>query len=364
MHVHITGSGITAWCCATLLRRSGCSIGMDATASPQPPVILLDAVTAILLAYVAGDTTLLQAAPRVDSRTVNWGEHSEKIQLNRPACIFYPEVFLADAMARLEPLPEPPASGTDWTIFTAPQPSRRQKSFGTRKARFADVELKHRVEQGTCQVESVEGGWMFLIDGGDDRGTLLSVGGDPQSLLRSSRHIGPRIADVCPRASEMDAYPRIATDLFGKNWMACGSAAMTLDPICGDGLGHAIRQAILATAVLREISKGGDASGLLRHYADRLESAFHRHLELCRESYSIYPREPWWETERKFLRQDLRLGQRSAGKKWRYRLRDLDLVPLDLEGDDQADQSLPAKNLQSMRTEPVRGQPTGQSVVR
>jgi hypothetical protein len=51
---------------------------------------------------------------------------------------------------------------------------------------------------------------------------------------------------------------------------------MAFDPIYGDGTAHAVREAILAAAVVRAISAGGDAAEPLRHYEARLMLGFQR----------------------------------------------------------------------------------------
>ena len=38
--------------------------------------------------------------------------------------------------------------------------------------------------------------------------------------------------------------------MCGPGWLSCGTAALSFDPICGDGTGHAVREGILAAAVI------------------------------------------------------------------------------------------------------------------
>ena len=68
---------------------------------------------------------------------------------------------------------------------------------------------------------------------------------------------------------EFPAHPRVAWSLAGSHWLACGTAALAFDPLCGDGTGHAIREAILAAAVLRAIQRGANVDELLNHYIRR-----------------------------------------------------------------------------------------------
>ncbi len=112
--------------------------------------------------------------------------------------------------------------------------------------------------------------------------------------------------------------------MFGDGWLACGSAAMALDPLCGDGSGHAVREAILATAVIR----AGAEPAMLEHYQARLRLAFERHLSLCRSYYSSGNSGPWWEAELAHLDRGLEWSRAHAATKWRYRLDGFDLLPI------------------------------------
>jgi flavin-dependent dehydrogenase len=76
------------------------------------------------------------------------------------------------------------------------------------------------------------------------------------------------VSDYDGAEPEFSASPRIPAPLCGPGWLACGSAAMGFDPICGDGTAHAVREAILALAVIR----GGD-HGMPAHYEARLTAA-------------------------------------------------------------------------------------------
>jgi len=365
LHVHIKGAGIVAWCCASLLQRSGFAVSVEQTRGSHLPAILLDPVTEALLCYIAGDNTLFRGLQRVRSRTRAWGAHSGTVRLDHSAAILSPDAFMDGARISLDRCCGLPPRGADWTVYTSPDPRRGQDSFGSRRAQFADVRLKSKAERGACLLESVDCGWMFLIGGDCDRGFLLFVGGDPDSLLESSRHIAAQISGVHLRGFEVDAYPRIARRLYGNGWIACGTAAMSLDPICGDGLGHAVREAILATAVLRGIAAGGDRRGLLAHYSHRLREAFGRHLGLCRDFYSNGHDGEWWENELNSLCQGLhRDKRRAARKKWRYRLCELDLILGAPGREEKADEALAAEDIQGIGAEPIGREPARQIAVR
>ena len=88
-------------------------------------------------------------------------------------------------------------------------------------------------------------------------------------------------------------------------WLACGTAALAFDPLCGDGTGHAIREAILAAAVLRAIQRGANVDELLNHYQARLVAGFKRHLSVCSEFYGSGGLGPWWQAAAESIREGL-----------------------------------------------------------
>jgi 2-polyprenyl-6-methoxyphenol hydroxylase-like FAD-dependent oxidoreductase len=139
--------------------------------------------------------------------------------------------------------------------------------------------------------------------------------------------IRERIASVTRSSKEFPACPRIMSPLCGQEWLACGTAAMAFDPICGDGTAHAVREAILACAVVRAVSAGGDAAELLAHYETRLVAGFYRHLALCRQFYESGHHGPWWEAEVTALNRGLEWCARKAGggRQFRYQLNGFEL---------------------------------------
>jgi flavin-dependent dehydrogenase len=189
------------------------------------------------------------------------------------------------------------------------------------------VNLKDSVDSETCWIESLEEGWLFLIPNGPESAWLLSVGAPADSLLGHSRLISERITSSSGASREFPACPRIMSPLCGPEWLACGTAAMAFDPICGDGTANAVREAILASAVTRAIGAGGNVTELLAHYETRLIAGFYRHLLLCRQFYESGHKGLWWESELKALDRGLEWCARKAGaaRQFRYQLNGFEL---------------------------------------
>ena len=126
---------------------------------------------------------------------------------------------------------------------------------------------------------------------------------------------------------EFPSYPRIIAPLGGPGWLACGTAAMAFDPICGDGTAHAIREAILATAVIRSAQQDGCVPELLKHYEARLTAGFDRHLKLCLGYYRSGGAGHWWQQEAEELYEGMAwCHKKLAGfAEYRYQLNGFEL---------------------------------------
>jgi flavin-dependent dehydrogenase len=118
--------------------------------------------------------------------------------------------------------------------------------------------------------------------------------------------------------------------ISGEGWLACGTAALGFDPLCGDGTGNAVREAILGSAAIRAAAAGKDACRLMAHYQTRLLGGFQKHLAMCLEFYTSGRLGNWWDRQLDEFRRGLlwcsRELQKSDGS--RYRLNGFDLEPV------------------------------------
>jgi hypothetical protein len=320
--VLIRGDGIAASCCAHLLATAGFQVAMEKAERTPVPAVLLSARTQALIGDVFERGDLFAGLPRIEKRSVAWGPGSEPLILAHSAVIAS-EVELAD---RLRPsgLYSGPEPEMDWTILgSRPLPtSTVERNFGSRMASALRVELAHGIDTSTCWIESLECGWLFLIPGGGNAGWLLAVGGTHEYLLEQSRIVARLIEGICGNAGKFPASPRITDPLCGPGWLACGSAALAFDPLCGDGAGNAVREAILAAAIIRAEANGAREQDVLEHYRARLLAGFRKHLELCREFYAAGHSGSWWNMELDFLQEGIEwcASQMNDSKPFQYRL--------------------------------------------
>ncbi|MGA3189926.1 MAG: hypothetical protein ABSF22_22705 [Bryobacteraceae bacterium] len=312
MNVRIRGDGVAARCCAHLLSQAGFGVSFEPGSRPRVPAIMLGEAAQRLMRDIFQRDDLFRDLPRITKRIVKWG--AEPVELEHSAVVVSEEYLLNS----LEPA-SLKQRHADWTIYAAaPLPaSTTEHRFGSRVAAPMGVELKAGARTDACWIEAVEDGWLFL-----NSGWLLAVGS-----LEKSTIIKEQIARVDSATVSFSASPRMVAPLGGDGWIACGSAAMAFDPLCGDGAAHAVREAILASAVIRAVARGDDPGPLLAHYEARLIAGFQRHLALCRQFYLSGGDGPWWRAEAEATVRGIEwCGGRLEGHgRFRYQLHGLEL---------------------------------------
>ncbi len=319
---------MAAYCCAYLLHKAGFHVDLQPVDRPRLPVILLGDQALTLIRDIFEQPGLFADLPRIKKRIVRWGLNAASVSVEHSAVAVSEDALLECIRPALVQTGNRDAA---WTIFAArPLPSRAAElSFGTRMASALPVTLKEDSDRAACWIESLEDGWLFLVPG-----WLLAVGAPAERLLIASQVIACEIAQMGATSGEFPAYARIASPLCApglpgasNGWLACGTAAMAFDPICGDGTAHAIREAILAAAVIRALANGCSLDDLLLHYEARLTAGFRRHLTLCRQFYCSGGTGPLWRSELDAIDRgiqwcDAKLGAYAG---FRYQLRGFEL---------------------------------------
>lgn len=312
------GDGVAACCSAYLLARAGFRVDLESVDRPRLPVILLGDQALALIRDIFDQPALFSEARRIRKRVVAWGNAPRAVE---HSAVLVSEETLLDA---IRPIEAPGGSDFPWTIYAAPPLPAPviEHRFGTRTASAVPIRLRIGADAETCWIESVEDGWLFLTPG-----WLLAVGAPAETLLGQSRVVAGNITGYGAAQATFPAYARIASPLAGAGWLASGTAALAFDPICGDGTAHAIREAILAAAVVRAMANGGNTPDLLAHYQARLTAGFQRHLLLCREFYRTGGNGPLWQAELDAIDRGIEWCRAAIEKHgaFRYQLRGLEL---------------------------------------
>ena len=331
--VLIQGDGIAACSCARLLRSNGFGVALAKTARSKLPTILVSESTQLLLRDVFEDGDLFRGFPQIRKRIVSWGRQSRTQTIPHSAVAVSEEELLSRLWPRVPTCVGMEEKDPGWTIVTsrASDLLPYDCKFGSRNAFAISVRLNSGADRDACWVESLDSGWLFLLASGHENGFLLSIGASPEVQLEKSRLVRMQIESLKGPATQFPAYPRILSALYGPGWLACGSAAMAFDPVCGEGAANAVREAILASAVVRATSKGFATEDVFAHYSSRLTAGFLRHLEACRDFYVRGNSGPFWESELELLEQGIeQMHERlNHGPQSRYRLIDFELQAVD-----------------------------------
>jgi hypothetical protein len=301
-------------------------VSCERSERPRIPALLLSDAAMALIRDVFAAPAMLAGSPRIERRVVAWG--------GAPVVVAHGAIVVSEA-ALIEALPIPVspevAAPVDFIVQAVPSPAQPPHRFGSRRATAAEVRLKAASQSASCWIEALEAGWLFLVSGAGGTSWLLGVGDALDEALARSRLIAPLIAEVRGQSGSFDACPRMAEALHGEGWLLCGTAAVAFDPICGDGAAQAVREAILASAVIIGMVEGGDATQLLSHYQSMLTASMRRHLKLCADFYQNGGDGPWWDAELKALVEGHAWcsAKLASAAEPRYRLNGFRLVPQD-----------------------------------
>jgi hypothetical protein len=333
--VVIEGDGIAAVCCARLLSDAGILCIVDRTPRPKLAAVLLGEQSQYLLrdlfpADELGD--IFAGFPRIRRRIVRWGAPGPPLNLAHHGVVVSEEELLRRLWLRVPNHRGHTAAEGAWRIFSSrgSAPTLAELICGHRQAQISRVQLRDDAEPESCWTESVSNGWLFLLSLGKAEANLICVAEDVDRALGESTLIRNRIHRRSTVSAKAMASPRILQPLASETWLACGTAALSFDPLCGEGTGNAVREAYLAAAVVRAAIDGGNSANLTYHYQTRLTQGFLRHLQICHTFYSSGGVDSFWMSETEAINEGLRKVETMLGKVStpQYSLQDRTLVPV------------------------------------
>lgn len=357
--VLVLGQGVAAICVARLLTLRGWQVQLRGhPLTRSSPRIILNAITTKLLSELfeihAADFLTKYGAISIESRAIAQGNRGS-VEVLPHHGISITALNLANAL-RDQPMLAPPLinarhekdfsfshediAAHGWVIDArgkAASPDRRL-SLGQRRAIVTDVELADNTPHGRCWMETTPTGWMFLLPGDIGQGTLqivvpnlpcdaLSVA---KKSLASSSLISRFVTRLLNSPTVLEAAPSMSLSIGTEGFIRIGDAAISFDPICGDGTGNAVRSAILASAVLDAVASGVSCDQGLRYYRWRLMQTFVHHIQFCDSFYRQAFSSAAWASE---LREASEAGfsissELSHSGEPEFRLKGLDLVPV------------------------------------
>jgi len=163
-------------------------------------------------------------------------------------------------------------------------------------------------------VESARDGWWytaklpsermvlcFMTDSSVLRSSDVRDAGGLFRLAKQTVHIAKRLTHFSPVSSlrVTPAYSSLLEPLGGKNWIAAGDAAVSFDPICSLGIGHAVYSGIFAARVVCADLVG--SGNVLEQYSAGVGRTYGEYLKRRRRLYDAEPRwseQPFWRRRR------------------------------------------------------------------
>jgi hypothetical protein len=350
----VLGSGVAALCSALILARHGWRVDLHDGDSSAGPRLVLNATTVQLVNQLFGENIALwPEAHALRGRYVRWDAAAGERFFGEPATVISSQVLgrrlrervlgttdrIAVASAGAEKGRAEPLAGDRWVIAARGRSAAGSgyRNWLRRCVLSADVACD--AATSSAFTEATTDGWLFLFPHAPGMATLQAmvadVAADPAAqiaaMLAETTLIAPRLRETPRTATVARAAPRLRDDLCRSGWIAVGNEALSLDPLCGDGTGHALREAILAAAVVRWIEDGLPAAEALDHYRNRLQRTLAAHLRACAAFYGEVRFAGAWDAEIAAMEKGTRDLERSvaARPEAALRIRGFDLTAAD-----------------------------------
>lgn len=295
--VCVTGTGAAAALALACFDRAGFTVERKGSDAPGPArQVVLNGATLSLIEDLLERETLaaLQAAGRVLShRVVLWGNREELVP--QPALLIDTS-RLAKVVA---PVQGSAPSDAPLSVMARGRKFNRGAAAGPRFAYvWPELDIALPVPNAFYVVAVPPLGWAFLACPQADHCVLqtLVAQDDPalakQVGLGALRRLGLQ-ADLNGwlMLDGIDAAPRFGAPLT-PDGASLGDECLGLDPLCGDGLGHALRAGVLLAALLGP--QGPGASKGAQIYTARMRHCFVAHLRACETYYQLFEADPAW----------------------------------------------------------------------
>jgi hypothetical protein len=341
LKIRVHGGGVSAIAAATLLRVRGADVRVSVPACARGRIVAIPVETLALMRDLLGiGVESLRLGRLVQLRRVDWSNSTASV---------VPQVALvcdtADLVAELAtPLGdagclEHDDTGTntdddaDWVIEASGRPVGGAP-VGNRVGQFARIATLPPAPQIMIAATSV--GWFFAAPhpiGGtavllvSPTAALCAVTGEDVVDRLAGTGIRTSASEVMELSKPKSIAPALADPISSGRRLSVGDAAFALDPLRGDGVGFALRGALLAQAVVARIDAGSSSRAeCLGYYNARLRRAFVSHVRGCREHYTAARHAEIWKHELAEMDMVVIGGRTAARKELAFRMQGRDLV--------------------------------------
>jgi flavin-dependent dehydrogenase len=203
-----------------------------------------------------------------------------------------------------------------WIVDASGRSARLARKLGVKRWRDSRMIALYRMGAASADfrdsrsfIEAAADGWWYaarLPSGAaiaglhTDAAQAARIKAEPQTwqaALAATRGLGPLFAATCftQALPAADAGGARLSAFYGEGWIACGDAAMSFDPISGQGIFAALHSGSAAADAVHAALDGERA--LLGAYARRLEevwSIYRARRETLYASERRWPARPFW----------------------------------------------------------------------
>jgi flavin-dependent dehydrogenase len=203
-----------------------------------------------------------------------------------------------------------------WVVDASGRSARLARKLGAKRWRDSRLIALYRIGTASADfcdsrsfIEATPDGWWYaarLPSGAaiaglhTDAANAARIKAEPQTWqaeLAATRGIGPIVAATCftrvlPAA---DAGSTRLTAFYGAGWIACGDAAMSFDPISGQGIFAALHSGSEAAQAVHAALDGERASlGTYARRMDEVWSIYRGRRQALYASEQRWPDRPFW----------------------------------------------------------------------
>ena len=310
-HVRIRGRGIAALTAACMLAGRGHQLIITGPPTNNCLQLALNADTVALIDDLHGLQLAAHPEARWIERRIVRGWHDGPVSVDAPV-LSLPASLVAECLEhslrssyadRLEWRRDESDCEPDRFTIDAAGPGHPLHTvqstgltFGNRVATSAAFRVKG--PNDVAILERTPLGWLFLLPSRGDHATLFVVvaqpSHDPEQTVDSAIVSSPISAIVGARQAAQPwrlIAPTLQHPLATRRFIRIGEAAFTFDPLCGDGVGYAVRSALLAATVVDDLAYGEPRG--LEYYHARLTRTFRAHLQACTTCYEGWQPVGW-----------------------------------------------------------------------
>ncbi|WP_323073689.1 NAD(P)/FAD-dependent oxidoreductase [Mycetohabitans endofungorum] len=297
-HIEVVGHGVAAAACALLGRQQGFAVDFDRAVEPPGRIVSIPRATINFIEELTG-IPITHSLPSctVSTRRVAWESHD--VSSTPFDALVLDAAALARKMASRVPAQPREVRGdatAHWTIVAQGRLSSASRiTAGRRQAVGGWIAGLPGFVNTEIVIACTPKTWIFAAPhpaGGIALAAVyppLCTTADVGDILREAvdfLYPGSGACVECSAAAGIPAAPSFEPGCAVPGRIAAGEAAISFDPLRGDGVGHAVRGALLAHSVITAIASGAAEAPYLTYYAARLSRAFAEHVRTCAAHYA------------------------------------------------------------------------------